>query len=405
MARIAIVGTEGCGKTVFISTLAKRMSQDNFLGVFMNPLDRQTIQYVEHAWRQLNDHDWPPSTPPGQLFELGWTIGWKDGLAGDIRLVDCAGQDLRNLFAGDQDPAGGGPPPQLQRLSDYCLSADIVLLLVNLKDFIGEGDNERRVASEWAIKYAIDVRSGQTGRPAKLALVFTQADQYMEVFKECGNSLEVAKKYLPYVFGAHLRNGHVKLLTIASVTDTEPREVEPGKIIRVPKPGFRSYGLEKMVPWIGEQLKVIAEEDRQRELEKQRQAQQTALETQRQQWNAAAPERAKQNKQLLKWTLIGVGCLIALSLIVCNGFFSKPEVKFRWDIKYGTFFDDIVLYNDSEFAITHVALDVSLPSAGVRRPLYTPYIEAQSSYTWSNEISVPKGTTGTASLHCDQNRK
>ena len=43
-------------------------------------------------------------------------------------------------------------PEHLRQLVDYCRSADIIICLVNIKDFLGEGDPERGVDNQIVIK-------------------------------------------------------------------------------------------------------------------------------------------------------------------------------------------------------------------------------------------------------------
>ena len=269
MPNVAIVGTEGSGKTVFITTLAKRFSADNPLGAFMNPQGRKTIQYVEQVWHTLVNAEWPPSTSPGELFDLRWTIHWQDGLVGDIRLVDCAGQDLRLLFA-DEQASSESIPDHLKQLAEYCKSADVMLLMVNLKDFIGENNDERRTANEWAIKYALDLWS-QKGASARIAVVFTQVDQYQDVIDRYGGWKAVIKAHLPYVYGAHFRTGEIVAMAVASVSDTQV--VADGDFPRrVPARDFQSTGLNEMVKWIGKQLRSVTEEANQRQIAEQQRA-------------------------------------------------------------------------------------------------------------------------------------
>src|SRR5436190_300979 len=95
---VAIIGTEGSGKTVLTTTLARRLSTIDARGVFLNPQGVATLRYVERVWQILQDGDWPPSTPTGDLFELRWKLELIGELESPVRLIDAAGQDLRLLF-------------------------------------------------------------------------------------------------------------------------------------------------------------------------------------------------------------------------------------------------------------------------------------------------------------------
>ena len=310
MPTVAIIGTEGSGKTVFITTLAKRLSVENKLGAFMNPQDRRTVQYIEKVWTILNNSEWPASTSPGELFELEWTLEWRDGLRVDIRLVDCAGQDLRALFADEQAANPEGMPEQLRQLADYSRAANIVLLMVNLKDFIGESNDERRTSNEWALKYALDLL-GSNGAGAHIALVFTQIDQYQEVLRECSDWKNAAKKYLPYVYGAHLRDDRVATMAVASVVDTQVI-LDNGSPRRVPTPKFRSTGMGTMVKWIGDQAKAVVEKQ---EAEAKHEA---AIREQKEQDDKRV-QAAEQRRHKLTSFLKRVGGLAIVAVLLIKG--------------------------------------------------------------------------------------
>ena len=102
MPSIAVIGTDACGKTVFISTLVKRFTIPDGHGVFVEPLNRKTTSYVERVWSKLSQCDWPPFTGQGELNDLEWCFHAGKDVKSDVRLVDCAGHDLRVLFADEQ---------------------------------------------------------------------------------------------------------------------------------------------------------------------------------------------------------------------------------------------------------------------------------------------------------------
>ena len=50
---IAIIGTEGSGKTVLATALARHLGRADTRGVFLNPLGVGTMRYVERVWQTL----------------------------------------------------------------------------------------------------------------------------------------------------------------------------------------------------------------------------------------------------------------------------------------------------------------------------------------------------------------
>jgi len=89
-------------------------------------------------------------------------------------------------------------------------------------------------------------------------------------------------------------------------------------------------------------------------------------------------------------------------------FARTQQVLWRWDIKYGVFNDDIVLYNASSFAITNAKLHVEIDQGGKRitQVCESPRIEPGQNYTWSNVLSLSSSipiNSKKAHLVCDQN--
>ncbi len=257
--RIAIIGTEGAGKTVLITALAKRLSTIDARGVFLNPQGVKTLKYVEGVWQTLQSGEWPPSTPPGDKVELRWKFQIVGEIESDVRLIDAAGQDLRLLFGDEQIMSKDGLPAHLEALADYCRNADIILFLINLKDFLGEGDPQQRTANEAAIKSAMDYLSGDD-HPRRICLVLTQIDQYRELAKKYGGWLELTAKAVPYVFSAHVKAHQVAVHAVSSVAETQVIVSSDGMPQRVPAPGFRSKGLTDLIQWLTDQVRYAVRE-------------------------------------------------------------------------------------------------------------------------------------------------
>ena len=244
--RIAIVGTEGSGKTVLITMLAKQFSQIDG-SIFLNPMNNSTLKFVERMHAILRDGDWPPSTPMGHCEELAWQIDIPPNHTKcEIRLVDCAGQDLRRLFGQDGDISI--LPEHLRGLYDYCRTADIVICLVNLKDVVGHDDSMTGIDNQAVIKSALDHVTSDPTRSRRLCLLFTQADRYRAYVVQHGSWTGVAKAYLPYVYAPFLQDGQVIVDAVAAVDKTELANDDTAR--RVPAPWFGSDGLHALGVWI-----------------------------------------------------------------------------------------------------------------------------------------------------------
>jgi GTPase SAR1 family protein len=244
--QIAIVGTEGSGKTILATVLAKRMSS-NTEDIFLHPRDWQTAEYVEKVWSVLNCGEWWKSTEAGCTFELQWTfhIG---RLKFPMKLIDSAGQDLRELFS--KDTYKKNNLSNIHRnLLDYIQNASVVILVVNLLHFRGEPDALKRKQNEFVLKEVIDMFATDT-KPQDIAVIFTAWDLYCaDITKHYGNFAKYLQQELPQLYNA-IRLGQqagdsIYCFPVAAVMDTEIKNN-----IRVPKPNFRSGGLDMVSNWL-----------------------------------------------------------------------------------------------------------------------------------------------------------
>ena len=241
MKHIAIVGTEGSGKTVFITVLAKHYSNAGERDIFFNPLGK-TIRFVENAWNRLQAGQWPEQTISGEVFTYEWECRFGQGDSFQLKLVDCAGQDLRRIFSDEV-------PEQLRPLAEYVQSAQVVLFLLNLGDFVGVRDANQVTENIYALKNAMDTLKA-SGKEA--ALVLTQTDLYEHLLKQHSSWLEVVRMTPPLglLWGAHLRDGSVPLFPVSAVVETTVASQPDGRVRRVPAESFKSQGMDLLGNWL-----------------------------------------------------------------------------------------------------------------------------------------------------------
>jgi hypothetical protein len=418
--QVAIIGTEGSGKTVLISTLAHRFGAISQNGLFLNPLDNQTLKYVESQWGILSRGEWPAGTPMGQLVELKWRLHCNHSSSAvcELRLVDCSGQDLRLIFSRDEADAASNLPEHLQKLVEYCRSADIVICLVNIKDFLGENNQERRIDNQIVIKAALDRLSNSSTGTRWLCLLFTQIDQYQEILRQYGSWKGVAQQHLPYVHGAHLTKDHVMIGAAAAVNDTTVAVDSDGKPRRIPARNFGSKGLNELTKWLVETAASIAvQREEQRKLRAEAEQRD---ETER--WKKRADEihRQKQiarekRRRKIRITGIAGAILLALTLIVGLRRTSPPSpraIPFRltvgdlWWIDYGNFLwtnDDICFRNDfRSFALHDIQLEV-IAMQGDKfietKNLEWSELSPGETARWPGTLSIAKGSGSKSVAH------
>ncbi|MDR2755833.1 MAG: hypothetical protein LBC20_09020 [Planctomycetaceae bacterium] len=263
--QVAIVGTEGSGKTVLATVWAKRMTQRND-EIFLDPKGFNTGMYVEKIWTTLNRGEWNESTPPGTKFELEWDLQFGNNTY-PVKLIDVAGQDLRNLFAFERHKDWDGLFEMEQIILNYLLNSSLVIFVVNLQDFVGEPDVMKRKENEFMLKEVIDTFTANENQQ-DIIIVFTAYDLYEAEIKKHGNFEQYIKEELIYLFHAvqnwskkFYRNDNVSHLFFpaAAVAETEIITDTNGTVRRVPKPNFTSFGIDKLSDWIINIIKKNAE--------------------------------------------------------------------------------------------------------------------------------------------------
>jgi hypothetical protein len=251
MISLAIVGTEGSGKTVLATVLAKRYSIHKPGSPFFEALTKKTLDYVENGWQTLNNGEWPQSTALGELPQLQWRVHFGENLCCELKMSDTAGQDLRELFGTERVRDYNTLPKPLKDLTDVVMGADILVVLLNLKDFLGDADPRRQNETIWTTKYLLDcIQKSRSQIPPQIAIVLTQIDQYGGILKNHATLAAVIEAKLPMLYVAHFTNGSVTPFGIASVATTEVSVNSDQAIGRVPSCPITSLGLDELMNWI-----------------------------------------------------------------------------------------------------------------------------------------------------------
>jgi hypothetical protein len=259
MPNVVLIGKAGVGKTVLMTVLAKSFERKH-QGYTLIPMTHQTSHFVAMNWSRLTGGDWPDGTVVGDLRELKWELRIDGRPNCSLRFVELAGHDFTALFAGIHaenldkqtfplDSAQHALPGSLADLAQTICAADIIGLLVNLRDFVGEQDHAKRDENQWAIKFAMDwVRGNHT--PRRLALVFTQAHEYKSLRRESANWRDVAARHLPYVYEAHLADNQVPIVAVTAVRTTKVVVEGDGQPRRVPNMQVEPNGTIPLLHWI-----------------------------------------------------------------------------------------------------------------------------------------------------------
>lgn len=259
-AKIAIVGLESSGKSIFTACFAKKFERMDDKGRAMVAMNYPTKSFTDKSWSDLRSGEWLPSTPPGSLFNYAWKINGPQ-MDFDLHVVDAPGHDIRSLFTtGSIHDKDGNH----QALAKYCREADIVLLLINLKDYEGIANQARQTANDWAPQAVLQEILNRPG--THCAILLTQMDIYEPRMNQVGSPEKLLRDILPQVHAQFVSSGKVPVLPVASVNQTVAT-VRDGIPMKVPAPNFESRGFDAVMDWVAKtcsKVKIDANQETRR---------------------------------------------------------------------------------------------------------------------------------------------
>ena len=261
MAEIAIIGTSGAGKTVFISTLAERYSKFTPGRPYMEYMNAETKLYTAQVWGDLVDNQrWPSSTPAGGIPVLEWVLRTPSGGAHGIHVLDAPGQDIQAIYMPRKDVDGDYLPlSENQEILKASIDrADVLILLVNLCEVANAKTAQERANLEIPVVMAA---KNVLFRKARVAILFSQYDQLRSLFSEKGSiaesPMDVVCEYFPDLAATiHFAGSKAYIGFVAAVAETElflekTIDGEDVSLFR-PKKEFASEGLDEVVQWMSE---------------------------------------------------------------------------------------------------------------------------------------------------------
>lgn len=243
--RLAIVGTRGAGKTVFVTVLAKFLSLPRN-GVQLIPNSHAVSAYVNLNYARLQRGEWIPSTNEEQ--ELSWRFVAPNIEEQEITLIDIQGEVFQGLFA-RREYLSDQVNDRDKKLVNYLLGSSSVLILINLEDFIDKSYDEDNVRRKGLREFAIVefLNALKKTKDKNVAIAFTAYSQYRSYIKrEYTNVNNFLQVELPVLYYGHINNNDpIPGFLTSAVADV----VETDRGL-VPKPGFSHRGLDRVINWI-----------------------------------------------------------------------------------------------------------------------------------------------------------
>ena len=222
MSKIAIVGCQQSGKTVFMASLSDyfRAGQRENQSSWLIPENADAHKFTEMRNYEMRvKHEWPDATWNAPT-SLKWSLHLKNGDTSDVEMLEFGGEVFRAAFKED------GADPQnreaAEKLVSYLIDAKFVVVLVAMKElFRSEDDHVRYVdediESTWVTRGLIDFVKKNLPKDVGLLVALTQADLYKKELDEMGGPVGVLKKKWPMIYALY---PNLPVVSVASVSKT-----------------------------------------------------------------------------------------------------------------------------------------------------------------------------------------
>lgn len=216
MSKLAIVGCEASGKTVFMSALADLYREA------LVPENAAANHFQRFAARQLRSlRQWPPATNPGKAMELQFSMRREGETIASFSLLEFGGETFRAAFRGtDETPEH---EEAVKALLDYLSGADFIVVLVSLKELlrdpgsVGMDDFERDSESLWVTRGLIEFARKRLDAP-HIVIGLTQADLHREELAAAASPAALLAERWPSVAAVA---SDVTVVAVASVSATD----------------------------------------------------------------------------------------------------------------------------------------------------------------------------------------
>lgn len=205
MSKIAIVGCDASGKTVFFSALTDYYKSGQRIGqsCALIPADTITRRYTDKLHHTMRiQHQWPAATVTSNaegVRKMKWTM-MKDGKPlTDIEMLDYGGENFRYAFRDDGTTRNAAV---VEVLVNYIAEADFIVITVGLDNMIRKltpeiyrdmesGDEAYDLDSEaqWITNGLLKLVKPKLGmNPPGVVVALTQADKHRETLNEYGGA-------------------------------------------------------------------------------------------------------------------------------------------------------------------------------------------------------------------------
>jgi len=239
--KMAVVGCEASGKTVFMCALADyygRAAADSPMRLKLTPENAAANSFERYQFRQMRClRQWPPATPPNRTVEVKWSLRRDGKPLAYIDMLEFGGETFRAAFRDGTDGDKTSKDTSVKELTDYLSSADFFVVLVSIKALLTDAgkasdeDYARETEALWVTRGILEFI--RKNRPkAGVVIGLTQADRYRNEIGEAGGPAKLFNALWPTIGAA--AQGY-PVVDVASVSKTD----SSGN----PAPDYRTHGV------------------------------------------------------------------------------------------------------------------------------------------------------------------
>lgn len=224
MGRIAVVGCEASGKTVFLSALSDlyRPNGTDPSARCLMPENQAANNFAAYQRRQMRSlRQWPPATNPDKTLRMDWTLRVGGRKITDVTMLEFGGETFRAAFRESEDAPEHREA--VQALRDYLSEADFIVVLVSIKELLRDPGSvsaaqfERDTESVWVTRGILEFVRRELPE-AGVVIGLTQADRYAAELEAAGGPAQLLSAHWPSVGVLAIE---IPVVAVASVSATD----------------------------------------------------------------------------------------------------------------------------------------------------------------------------------------
>lgn len=223
MSKVAIVGVEGSGKTVLMAALGEMYGQASHDSLYLMPENQAAFSFMTQIPHMMRvERQWPEATAIESMKHLKWTVRVGSEVLTELEMLDYPGELYRMAFGDRNEEEIAGAKEQIHEFLEHLVTADFLIVLLNLQDTMDVGANARNNETVWLTRGIFDYAQKLPNIKNRL-LVFTQADRYRDLLESAGGAKAIQEQYLPMLSILH---PDLECASISAVDS--PESVVPG---------------------------------------------------------------------------------------------------------------------------------------------------------------------------------